>query len=628
MNLYSKLYTQRKFVNKENKTIYNGEDAFPYAKDGIIIVADGLGGRGGFPHLNVNKNIIDKDNFYDLVFKSVFVKEVDDEFKEFVVNSCNEIFITKDYYFDNYKYAKPSGYFASRLATAISLYELKYNEEFNKDNIFNSIKDKTEDEKNAIALQYGEKLQVIITEKLQLIAKDINLILESRISGKYLLPTTLTIALVNENESSVDVLYLWAGDSRGYFIDKDGLGLITADHEVDEEMYNRISLTLPYKIEGRFVTINKPCILFNASDGVYKCSYFDSPFKFEYWFFKTLLPSNNINPVSFEDSEKSLANLFDQIGTHDDSNTYGLITYGFENFEDVQKLAQDRLNYINETIINKLPDIINAYYDDELRELEKNKEEVLEDITDESIDTNLFIEDEKCKEYIKNQIINSEEYKIEIDDLNKKIEDLKSVKNEIKEIVIKFVKYNWFKNLNFRRFVKIENYKLYNRYLEKIECFKKIKRANLDERNKLSLKIKEDEKQMLKYEEKFILYVINQILDNTFNGTKEIYENDNYIKISNRIHNNNLLLNECLKNKELFDETYLDKIILNKELLNNYINDIITNHKELIPEKAKCEKPNSGDEKYNELINKINLRSKLYEEYYNIYMRMYKGAQI
>ena len=49
-------------------------------------------------------------------------------------------------------------------------------------------------------------------------------------SPNVLLPTTLTIALVNEKETNVDILYLWAGDSRGYLWNSDGLAQLTDDH--------------------------------------------------------------------------------------------------------------------------------------------------------------------------------------------------------------------------------------------------------------------------------------------------------------------------------------------------------------------------------------------------------------
>ena len=172
MNLYSRLYTQRTRKNLKNQTIYLGEDAFPYAKDNLLIVADGLGGRGGYPHQEVNRDILDYDKFFDLTFKNVFEKEVDDDFKKFVLDSFSEIFITKDYFFNDRYVTKNSSYFGSRLVVAISLYVLKYNDEFSKDVIFGKIKDKTEEEKDLIALEYGQKLRDILKEKLEIVKKE------------------------------------------------------------------------------------------------------------------------------------------------------------------------------------------------------------------------------------------------------------------------------------------------------------------------------------------------------------------------------------------------------------------------------------------------------------------------
>ena len=70
------LYHQKIKENRNGQRVYLGEDAYPYADKDFIIVADGLGGRGGFPHRNFNKDILDKERFYDILFDDAFGKPV------------------------------------------------------------------------------------------------------------------------------------------------------------------------------------------------------------------------------------------------------------------------------------------------------------------------------------------------------------------------------------------------------------------------------------------------------------------------------------------------------------------------------------------------------------------------
>lgn len=366
------LYHQKMKDDLKGRRIYIGEDAYPYADKQIIVVADGLGGRGGYPHTKINPQILEENLFYDIVFAPVFTESVSDEFKAFVTNSFREIFETKDYYFENSATTRSSGYFASRLVTAIALYELKYNESFKKETVFQQFKEATDEQKGAFSQQLGDKLATLLHEKLSIIARNVGFEVETKISGAYLLPSTLTIALIDEHDEDADVLYFWAGDSRGYLWDEQGLGQVTEDHEKDETMTNLITLTKPFRIESRFLNVKKPCLLFNATDGCYKCPVFDSPFDLEYIFLKSIDESSN-----FEESSVYLANQFKEIGRHDDSNTMALLSLGFDNFESIQSAVRERLAVIDNTIISQLPGILQINYPAELQQIEAQINESL-----------------------------------------------------------------------------------------------------------------------------------------------------------------------------------------------------------------------------------------------------------
>lgn len=352
------MYYQKIRIDAEGRKIFIGEDALPYADKKLLVVADGLGGRGGYPHTKVSSQILNKDSFYDFAFAHVFEVEPSYEFKDYVIKSFSEVFESKDYYFTNAETMRSSGYFASRIASIIAVYLVKYDQEFLADSLFESVNGALNEQKTQIINDYCLRFGAVLKQKISAVAQKLNLTLESNLTGSYLLPTTLQMALVDEKQDSLNVIYLWAGDSRAYVWEKSGLKQITQDHERGETMTNLITLTKPFAIEGRLVeAIAKPCILFNASDGCYKCPVFASPFDLEYIFLDAI--KENVN---FQNVAKALAGVFKSIGVHDDSNTMALASYGYDNFIGVQADVLERLNNIKKTYLARLPGILEIDY--------------------------------------------------------------------------------------------------------------------------------------------------------------------------------------------------------------------------------------------------------------------------
>lgn len=365
-----------------------GEDVLPYDKDGILLVADGLGGRGGFEHTTIKTAFSDKDgvtplnhyNFYDAVFGAVLGDEgveVTDEFKFYATKCFDEFLelVEADKYFEN---PKTSGYFASRLASVISLYHIKFNPKFNADDLFENVIGKSEEEQQGIINEYAESIAAVLKEYMRRVAEWWRLELQTKIVGAYLLPSTINIALVKEVDNELHVVYLWAGDSRAYYWDKkSGLCQITDDHEEGETMYNLVNLTTGgFKFEARYLKFNKPCVLFNATDGCYKCSCYSAPINME----MSLLDQIE-HSVSFDDLSKNLCSLYKNIGRHDDSSTMAFNAYGYgedarSSYAALKEAAAERIDVIND-LMKDLPDILEVDYNAIEEELENRKEAYL-----------------------------------------------------------------------------------------------------------------------------------------------------------------------------------------------------------------------------------------------------------
>lgn len=114
-----------------------------------------------------------------------------------------------------------------------------------------------------------------------------------------LLPTTMAVIICRENIDAVDVVCMWAGDSRCYVLSPmDGLSQLTVDDLIvpndamenlitDAPMSNTISLPIrttrdaipTFTINCHSYSIKKPCVLFSATDGCF--GYLKSPMHFE-----------------------------------------------------------------------------------------------------------------------------------------------------------------------------------------------------------------------------------------------------------------------------------------------------------------------------------------------------------
>lgn len=455
------LLHHQKRRNFSDGTFVNiGEDGCPYADNELLIVADGLGGRGGYPHTKINPDILNPEKFYHSFIVPV-VGFADEDCARFVTDSFHELFELSGKYFTGSETMRTSGYFASRLVTAIVLHALKFNPDFRRDEIFHNIRSMEGEQQKQYIDSVRNRLAEIIQIQLPAIAGLMGLELESKTKGSYLLPTTLTVALMNETNNGLDILYLWAGDSRGYLWDDKGLAQITDDHERDETMTNLITLTKPFQLEARLFKTDKPVILFNATDGCYKCPCFASAFDLEYVFLQAIQSSN-----SFEETAINLDRQFTVIGTHDDSNTMALTSYGYESFESIKTAVAQRLTYLQEHIINELPEILERDYVEELNQIDEEMEGGIFAVKDS------LIKIEPIVEVVKQRMedVGYTPYSQDLTSLHKKLEELNVDEENKKKKIIKLVQYYWLRSPSLKKLTAAKDKFFRGDSYEKIEA--------------------------------------------------------------------------------------------------------------------------------------------------------------
>lgn len=372
------VYRQAYKVRGGGRVIYKGEDARPYAGNNVLLVADGLGGASAIRHLKFNRDLFYEDKLLPILFNGMptYDKQIlqsRPDFIAYVIKSFEEFTSIRDCYTENIYNIKKSGFFASRIVSAIFLHQVLFEKHFNEEmriglengKIFDDYH-ASEDKKeflNGIGGYVTRKIQ----GELQKIAHNANLIYESSYTGLALLGTTLCATVYRESEDFVEALYFVAGDSRPYIWNADGLRQVVADQEGgDGGMTNYIKANenATFTIECKYMRFEKPCILFNATDGCFDSAYFVSQMAFE-----KLLLEKIIGSQSMSKAGAAMEKVFLDYGKHDDSSTIALRAFGYSDYEKLKEAARLRLSFIQNEYIEKMSDLLETDYSAKLESL-------------------------------------------------------------------------------------------------------------------------------------------------------------------------------------------------------------------------------------------------------------------
>lgn len=116
-------------------------------------------------------------------------------------------------------------------------------------------------------------------------------------------PTTMAMGSVWKSSTGIEGKFLWAGDSRGYILDENGLRQITVDDieneedafeniVMDSQLSNLVHISGDFKLNEKAFKITKPSIILVATDGVF--NYLPSPMHFEQMLYETMFSGKSI----------------------------------------------------------------------------------------------------------------------------------------------------------------------------------------------------------------------------------------------------------------------------------------------------------------------------------------------
>lgn len=160
-------------------------------------------------------------------------------------------------------------------------------------------------------------------------------------------PSTIAAVAAKMEGGRLTTTHIWAGDSRTYVLDANGLAQISADDIRGEDAMSNLkrdgALTNLLSSDNRFTlhtatfSPSLPCILFSATDGCF--GYVPSPMHFE-----RMILENLMNARSAADWEKRLGQEISSCAG--DDQTLALSAYGFIAFEEMRQFFVNRYMYI------------------------------------------------------------------------------------------------------------------------------------------------------------------------------------------------------------------------------------------------------------------------------------------
>lgn len=173
------------------------------------------------------------------------------------------------------------------------------------------------------------------------------------------LPTTAAAALIQSVDGGFQLISpIWAGDSRVYILDYQGLAQLTVDDtsvpDPMENLYNDgilrnvLCSDRPVKIHTRSVRMDYPFLVIAATDGCF--GYYSTPMEFEGVILDALFASENLDQW-----EQAMA---EAIGTvAGDDHTMCIAGYGYQDFQQLKASLLGRSKLMEERYLAPLREL-------------------------------------------------------------------------------------------------------------------------------------------------------------------------------------------------------------------------------------------------------------------------------
>ena len=314
-----------------------GDDALPFIGEYMISVADGAGARSYARHTDINPALLDPAISFETAVRGIIPQDVPgwQSYREqYIKGFFNEGYdLSRDYQGTE---GRKSSYFGSRLASIFIRFILDSQvfSEITPGDYLEKISALDHNQQTEEMKRIAETIAGALAGYMKRAAENCGLRFRDGVSlsNVNLMSTTFSGVVFFEREDCIDTLTIQAGDSLPYaFLMENNQGesmlamtlLDAAQEKKDGGMTNCICADAPFFLSCRYRRLEKPCIIFCASDGCFDA--FITPAHFERFLLERIRPG--LQSGNLQETAESMRRYFMSGVTTDDSSSMAMIAF-------------------------------------------------------------------------------------------------------------------------------------------------------------------------------------------------------------------------------------------------------------------------------------------------------------